>query len=200
MLEEWFGVEQLPEELPNSTNVAPSENVLAGVGSGALTAKLMRWGMPAPWDSKKRLTNARSETVATARSFKKLFATQRCVVFGSAYYEWKSAGLKKQAYRVVARQPVFAFAALYESTGNLHHTVLLTRAATEQMAQLHDRLPVIFLERDEVEAYLSAEEPEVARDLALDTAPEGLRIQTVATQGIGNPRYKGEVAVTEELF
>ena len=49
---------------------------------------LMRWGFKLP---KKLLFNVRSEGIATANFWKDKFATNRCIVPASSFFEWKDS-------------------------------------------------------------------------------------------------------------
>lgn len=44
--------------------------------------------------------NARSETVDEKFVFRRLLASQRCVVLFNGFYEWKQEGSKKQPYYI----------------------------------------------------------------------------------------------------
>jgi putative SOS response-associated peptidase YedK len=72
--------------------------VIRSVG-GDLTLGMVRWGMiPSAWHGPVKawtaqlrgnpLTNARSETVATATTFRDAYAARRCFVPATNYFEW----------------------------------------------------------------------------------------------------------------
>lgn len=83
-----------PQELPLRYNVAPTQDapvVLTDKGERRLA--MLRWGLVPFWADAPgiggRLINARSESVATAPSFRAAFRKRRCVVPVSGFYEWQ---------------------------------------------------------------------------------------------------------------
>jgi putative SOS response-associated peptidase YedK len=84
----------------------------------------MRWGLVPSWATDQSIgyktINARSETVATTPSFREPFKSQRCLVPGDGFYEWKRKGKEKQPYcfEVNHGEP-FAFAAFCQRMGSL---------------------------------------------------------------------------------
>ena len=93
---EYFGAVFDAQPLEPSYNVAPTNEVYAVVGTPDDTPRLdvFRWGLVPIWakDTKigSTMINARAETLAEKPSFKKLFATHRCLVPMDGFYEWKA--------------------------------------------------------------------------------------------------------------
>ena len=91
-------VEERP--LPPDHNVAPTKEVYAVLERAdrdepdVVTRRLteMRWGLVPSWAKDisigSRMINARLETAATKPSFRKAWATRRCVLPADGYYEW----------------------------------------------------------------------------------------------------------------
>jgi putative SOS response-associated peptidase YedK len=123
-----------------------------------------KWGLVNSWakDAKAaaRQINARSETAINSPAFRESFLERRCVVPADGFYEW--VGAKE------ARRPVWfhqqdggllLFAGLYESwldpatTTWLRTFTIITTAANETVAPVHDRMPVI-LPPDHVDEWL----------------------------------------------
>jgi putative SOS response-associated peptidase YedK len=85
-------------------------------------------------------------------SFKQAFARRRCVILADGFYEWKRPEGKSGPtipfyFRLLDRKP-FGFAGLWETwrtpEGELLKTcTILTTAANEVVAPVHDRMPVI---------------------------------------------------------
>lgn len=81
--------------------------------------------------------------------FRDAYAKRRCLVAMTAYYEWSTIDGPKQAYALARsdRAPLFA-AGLWErwripETGEiLRSFCLITRAANDVIAAIHDRMPV----------------------------------------------------------
>lgn len=128
-------------------NVAPS---IDSVIITSDNAQVMKFGILAPWNEKKRLINARSETIDEKRTFKKLFETQRCIVPVNGYFEWKRTDGKAPFYFHVKGEELFSLAAIYGEDG----FAILTTEAGKVMSKIHHREPVI-LEQDEEEEWLN---------------------------------------------
>lgn len=132
---------RFPQLVPRY-NIAPSTPVLGVRNTGHDVAEFLTWGP--------RLINARAETLATKPSFAQALRLRRGLVFADGYYEWLDAsGVRKQPYHLTRKDgEPFAFAALWEDLptpgeGPSHSCVLVTMQASEEIAWLHDRMPVI---------------------------------------------------------
>ncbi|MSW93550.1 MAG: SOS response-associated peptidase [Actinobacteria bacterium] len=162
-----FEVVAPPEQyLPPNYNVAPSTSVYVVVDKRqgdeppARSLEVAKWGLVPSWAKDPgigaKMTNARSETVASKPSFKKAFASQRCLVPADGYYEWYTSTEVTSSGRP-AKLPFFihaadgatlAMAGLYEwwrsPEGSwLLTCCVLTKQATQGLIQIHDRMPVM---------------------------------------------------------
>ena len=99
--------------------------------------------------SKRRLTNARSETVRDKRSFRHLFASSRALVPCTGFYEWRTEnGIKQPHFIGFEDDRIFAIAAVIsrqDSTDDVDPGgfALLTTEPNETVAEIHNRMPVI---------------------------------------------------------
>jgi putative SOS response-associated peptidase YedK len=190
-------------ELRPRYNIAPTQEIAAvrrpAAGSGRELA-LFRWGLIPSWAKDAKLAasmiNARAETVAEKPAFRSAFSRRRCLVLADGYFEWQKVGKAKQPhyYRLASGQP-FAFAGLWETwrgpAGSegppVESCTILTTAANELAANVHDRMPVILdpadydrwldtakVERDELLALL---QPYSARDMQVQ--PVSQRVNSV---------------------
>src|SRR5690606_27677129 len=98
-----------------------------------------------------RMINARAETLAEKPAFRNAFRERRCVVLADGFYEWRPEGGRKTPYFIMlASGRPFALAGLWERWRNrqggevLETAAIVTTAATEFLAPLHDRMPVTF--------------------------------------------------------
>lgn len=141
-----------------------------------------RWGLVPSWAKDpsigSKMINARSETIAEKPSFRKAFATRRCIVPADGYFEWTTmAGPPKSKtphFITPADGSQFAFAGIYEfwkpqaepgvDSEWLVTASIITTAADGDLADIHERRPV-FLTPDVYERWL---DPEVGVDDALD--------------------------------
>jgi putative SOS response-associated peptidase YedK len=196
-----FGtVNSLPNLAP-SWNVAPTNDcavVRRHPQTGTRHLDLLTWGLLPYWTKEparaRRPINARSETAATSGMFKDALARRRCLVPADAFYEWKVVEGGKQPY-AIARQDgqAMAFAGLWESFRWPDETVtrsftILTTTPNAEMAELHDRMPVI-LEQQDWPIWLG----ETAGDHAvlLRAAPDGLLRVWPVDRRVGSPRNNG---------
>ncbi len=172
---EAFGLTYLPDLQPRY-NVAPTQQVLAiQQRDGKRQGSLLHWGLIPSWADDpaigNRMINARAESVADKPSFRSAFKKSRCLVAADGFYEWQKTGKAKQPYyiRLKKDQP-FAFAGLAEHWHRGEQTIdscaIITTAANELMAEIHDRMPVI-LAPDDYDAWLDPEGNEKEKLLAL---------------------------------
>jgi putative SOS response-associated peptidase YedK len=78
-------------------NIAPRQQAPVILReNGQTIAKLMRWGLIPSWSRDEsigdKLINARAETLTEKSSFRKPFASQRCLIPADGYYEWRRNG------------------------------------------------------------------------------------------------------------
>lgn len=154
LTEETFAATRAGEPPPLSWNVAPTDPasvVLAGESGREL--RTFTWGLVPSWATDARiaskLINARAETVAT--KFRKALLHRRCLVPADGWYEWRD---KRPHF--VHGGPQIAFAGIYEN-GTFS---IITTAAADDIAWLHDRMPVV-LAPDEWAEWLDPENEDV---------------------------------------
>ena len=147
-------------EIRRRFNVAPGDSVLAVTSArdGTPRGELLRWGLVPSWskspDAAVKMINARVETVAERPAYRRAFERMRCLILADGFYEWqRQASGPKQAFHITADgRPLFAFAGLWSvwhapDGDTLRSCTILTTAANQAVASLHDRMPVI-LPRD----------------------------------------------------
>ena len=158
--------------------VFPSDTaaVLAMGQDGRTDAFLFRWGFGAEIDGKERLLiNARSESIGQRAMFAPHWEGHRCVIPTAGFYEWAHVGGRADPgskYRFnLVQTGILYLAGLYRPSSlypGEWEFVILTRAAGDSMAPIHDRMPVV-LRREHIEEYLVDERS--ARMLLSETPP-----------------------------
>jgi putative SOS response-associated peptidase YedK len=143
-------------EVRRRFNVAPGDDVLAVTTDkeGIPRGEQLRWGLVPSWAKSPtpsaKMINARVETVAGKPAYRRPFERFRCLIIADGFYEWQRAGgAGKQAFHITrADRAPFAFAGLWsvwhapdEST--IRSCTIITTAANDAVAPLHDRMPVI---------------------------------------------------------
>ncbi len=143
-----FGLSQIPAQQPRY-NIAPASRVLIiRHGEAAALALHVRWGLVPRWAKDPsigaKMNNARAETVAEKPSFREAYRKRRCLIPANGFYEWKlESGLKQPYYIYPSGGALFAFAGLWEQWQDLQTCAIITTAANEKMAAVHERMPVI---------------------------------------------------------
>ena len=154
-LAETFAAEPLADDLGARYNVAPTDEALVVVQREerrAITA--YRWGLIPHWaDSAKvgsRMFNARAETLTASPAFRDAFRRKRCLVPVDAFYEWQRIGARRQPFSIArADSRPLVLAGLWSGWRDpvadrvVRTFTIVTSEPNEQMAALHDRMPVI---------------------------------------------------------
>ena len=141
-------------------NIAPGSTNPVIVAHERAEAVMMQWGLVPHWAKNITTThkpiNARAENLEEKPMFRDLLKSRRCLVPASGFFEWKKeAGRKVPFYIHVKDDPIFSFAGLYDVWSNpagiiLQTYTIITIAANELVAPLHDRMPVILRQEDEI--------------------------------------------------
>ena len=129
-------------ELEPRYNVAPGQDIVVVRldSDGRREAVVAHWGMPLAGRPAPVL-NARAETVASGPAFREAVRRGRVLVPANGFYEWRQEGPARQPYYFeVANRPLFAMAGLVDPET---HGVIITTSANSDIADVHDRMPVI---------------------------------------------------------
>jgi putative SOS response-associated peptidase YedK len=216
-LEEFFGVSSKRDSIDDASaqpkfNLPPTWSVPgASIGSDdEMQLDLYRWGFIPNWVTnlaqfKLTTINARSEGVATAKTYRAAFRSQRLLVSATGFFEWdRSNPKKKQPYAFVRNDGApMAFAGLWDSylhpdTSEGEHWIrtctILTTAANEDMP-IHDRLPLI-LERDLWSAWLDPDLQDVNElETMIRVAPTGVLRHYPVDRRVGNVNFDGPACI-----
>jgi putative SOS response-associated peptidase YedK len=139
-------------------NIAPTQTVATVIRdgeSGENRLVQMRWGLIPSWSKDptigSKMINARGETVHEKPSFRTALRKRRCLVIADGFYEWQAqpSGPKQPMFITLQDRQPFGMAGLYEfwtepeSGETVTTCTIITTAANELMAALHNRMPVI---------------------------------------------------------
>jgi putative SOS response-associated peptidase YedK len=188
-----FGLETAPELAPRY-NIAPGQDApVVRQEAGRRRLDAMRWGLVPSWASDpavgNKSINARAESVAEKPSFRDSFLGRRCLVPADGFYEWRAEGARRKTpYHLrPARSGVIAFAGLWDvwrsapEAPPLWTYTIVTTDASEDLRDLHDRMPVVLQPSD------------WARWLDAAAAPSELRaLLRPAASGFFLPRAVGD--------
>jgi putative SOS response-associated peptidase YedK len=166
--------------------------------------RLMRWGLVPPWVKATAdgtpetkgplLINARAEKITSSPAFRASAKSKRCLVPMDGYYEWKPnpdtpAGKKSRKtpfYMHRADDEPLFMAGLWsvwksdDAASPLLTCTIITTDAVGELAEIHDRMPLIVAERN-WDRWLDPDRPADA-DL-LSTPPDiaGIDVREVST-------------------
>jgi len=185
-------------------NAAPTQNlpVFRVSPEHGRELTLLRWGLVPSWAKDPaigaRMINARAETVSEKPAFRAAFRRRRCLVPMSGFYEWqRTAGRKVPHFVRLRDAEIFATAGLYEYWSGrdgataIDSYTILTTTANELMRAVHDRMPVILLERD-YDAWLDPKNEKLEALSALLTPFPSERMRTFAVSPrVNNTRNDG---------
>jgi putative SOS response-associated peptidase YedK len=186
------------------------------------------WGLIPGWckdwkdavDRRRKLLNARSESMFDLPSFKSSARNKRCLVYVDAFYEYHSVGKKKYPFRIALQsgEPMI-MAGLWndwadKETGEIHHSfAIVTSPANPLMSRVHNlpansedsRMPVI-LPKEKQEEWLMDIKTDADKqhilDLCVPCDESLLEVHTVAPligkAGLGNvPEARNEYRYAE---
>ena len=144
LVEKWHkttGITTYGEIRP--TNVVP---VIASKRSGEKSVFPMKWG----FSGRTLLMNARTETAPEKATFRDAWASHRCIVPASWYFEWEHLigkdGKKRLGDKYLIQpkgSPMTWLCGLYRIEDGLPVFVILTREPGEEIRFIHDRMPLI---------------------------------------------------------
>lgn len=166
------------DPFPRRFNIKPTQDVMV-VPSDPAKAALARWWLVPSWhkgdlrDWKATTFNARIEDAATKPTFRAVWKHGRCLVPAGGYYEWTGDKGHKQPHAILSagNEETLWFAGLASRWQDLLTCTILTRAATDAVAAIHHRMPVI-LDADERDAWLSgADTPDLGATARLRSHP-----------------------------
>jgi putative SOS response-associated peptidase YedK len=208
LLAEYFALADVPSLAPHY-NVTPGQDIAAVRldRSGKRRLGLLRWGLVPFWAKDatigRRLINARLDGLAEKPAFREALTRRRCLIAASGFYEWAQlAGGKKQPYFVRARsEPLLAFAGLWERWRHggaetpLETCVIVTTAANEVLAPIHDRMPVM-LDRQAQDVWL---DPTSTVAQIAELAARGPAVEAWAVgNAVNDPRNDDERVLTPQ--
>jgi putative SOS response-associated peptidase YedK len=142
-LYERFHVGRGDEKLASRYNVAPGSAMPVITEAQSKRVTVLRWGLTPPWQKEQKgrgVINARSETLAEKPMFRKLLASNRCLIPANGWFEWKRTDGRKQPFFIQQRTGgLFAFAGLHDEDD----FAIITTSALPTLADVHDRMPLV---------------------------------------------------------
>jgi putative SOS response-associated peptidase YedK len=145
---------ELPPQLEISFNISPTHFALVVCNQYPLSLQKMEWGLVPYWSKDGKNTgnmiNARSEGIEEKAAFKEPIRQRRCVVPADSFYEWRTEpGKQKTPYRIYKNDGTLLLMAgiwdewLHNGQSKQSFSIITT-SANSDIADLHNRMPVIF--------------------------------------------------------
>jgi putative SOS response-associated peptidase YedK len=168
-LRERFAVDVLDTYSPRF-NASPTQILPVITTASPQGISFFYWGEIPAWAKNKtpgeKIINTRVETLTEKPALRKSLMKNRCIVPADGFYGWKKVGKKTSIpYRFVMNdKSIFSFPGLWEEyddeNGNEFHTfTIFTIASSGLIAEIQDRMPVIFNKATET-AWLQKETSE----------------------------------------
>jgi putative SOS response-associated peptidase YedK len=158
------------------------------------------------------MINARAETVAAKPAFRSLLARHRCLVVADGFYEWKRTPAHRKTstpfyFERADHQPL-TFAGLWDvwrdprrpddAEARLRTCTIITTEAGPDVADIHDRAPVI-VEPDDIDEWLDrADQDPDAVEHFLGSAPAGVLVRHQVSKRVNNVRNDGPDLIEED--
>lgn len=134
-------------------NVAPASRVpVISNRTGARSLEQMRWGLIPSWATDERnlysTFNAAADVVATKPAFRDAWkAGRRCLIVAGGFYQWRNTDKQPFCIALGDKQPMLLAGLWEEPNAKLRETMrsctIITTAANEVLANIHERMPVI---------------------------------------------------------
>tara|TARA_B100001250_G_scaffold166762_1_gene143569 strand:+ start:50 stop:733 length:684 start_codon:yes stop_codon:yes gene_type:complete len=121
----------------------------------------MTWGIRPKRLKKKRLINARIETLQKKPSFRNLLNTNRCLIICNGYYEWKKERVGSQPYYIFRKSKKLILMAGLWTASNLNSgesfnsCAIITKPTQHNISEIHQRMPLI-LNLSNVDTWLNS--------------------------------------------
>lgn len=200
-------LEELSDLAPRY-NVAPTQAVLVvRAAESGREALRMRWGLVPEWAKEPEklpsMINARAETAASRPAYRVAFRRRRCLIVADGFYEWgpgePGSDRRSPFWLALETDEPFGMAGIWsawrppgepDAPPRLTCSIL-TVAASESVARVHDRMPAILAPEAE-DRWLDPElrDPSsLSRLLAVGPAPP-LRVVPVSRR-VNSPRNDG---------
>jgi len=145
-------------DINSNHDVRPTQTVATlAQQDGAVVQIAADWGIKPHW-ANKLLINAQSETVASKKTFAKAFATKRCLVPCSGWFEWSSFSSEEDAFHLsdevtskqktkyyfhaTDKKPLLMAGILFQKEDD-HQLVTLTTQPLEVAKPYHHRMPLL---------------------------------------------------------
>jgi putative SOS response-associated peptidase YedK len=159
VLAKHYNLAKMPVDTHENYNVAPGQIMPVIIkDENGPKLELMKWGLIPAWAKDPiigyKLINAREDSIFDKPLWRNLVLRKRALIPADGFYEWKKPAERrghKQPYYIHPKQVgLFSFAGVWEAWkdvgGKEWKTYsIITTEPNKEMADVHDRMPVILL-------------------------------------------------------
>lgn len=164
-------------------NTAPTQTMPTLVSvNDELVLEPMKWGIHRHIGPKieKDIINTRAD-----KSFSPFWAktvrTSRCLIPATGFYEWKITDGSKQPYYIHLKdRHLYMFAGIFheDSEGNKSYSIMTTEP-NKEMAEIHNRMPVI-LNIEQEQFWLHSDEDDQLLDILMPLPDKSLEMHPIS--------------------
>ncbi len=205
---------QQPVQWKIRYNIAPTQSAYVIANDDPAQIREMTWGLVPSWSrdgaNSGKLINARAESIFEKPSFREVVQSRRCLVPADSFYEWrKEPDGRKLPYRILLKNGALMFmAGIWDKWGSGSDTrttfSIITTGPNEEMAALHNRMPLILPSEEAQAMWLSDMSSETLGTLLRPPANDLLRMYRVSerlnTVAYDAPDLQEEVPDVLRLF
>lgn len=150
--------------LRESYNIAPTQHAYVITNDAPGRLQYITWGLIPHWSNDGantgKLINARSEGIAAKPSFRLPIRKKRCLVLADSFYEWRTEADRKVPYRIFLKNgELLLMGGIWDVWYNGDYAMksfsIITTAPNDDMASIHNRMPLLFSTREEQDKWLS---------------------------------------------
>lgn len=161
-------------------NVPPSDQhwIVTPKDEHARTLLPAKWGL-----GEKKLPLVRG----TPNLLRGSFASRRCVIPTSGFFEWEGekGARKPHWFHPADPNALVLLGAVYGEADNGFNFAIITTAANDTVAKVHDRMPVV-VPSNELDTWLRGDPAEASK--LIKPAPEKLLVDTEVSQRLNSAR------------
>lgn len=163
-LKSYYHLKALPNGLNDNYNVAPGQFMPVILNKdGEPELEVMKWGLVPVWAKDLnigyKLINARDDTIFSKPVWRNIILRQRCLIPADGFYEWQKVSVaskeqKRPFYIKPKHDDLFSFAGVWDTYKDIEGLELrtysiITTSPNKEMANVHNRMPVILHQADE---------------------------------------------------
>ena len=146
-------------------NITPTTLAYVIANNSPHEFQRFQWGLIPHWTGAQAINsgnhiNARAEGIASKPSFRIPIRQRRCIVPADSFYEWGMVGKQKQPYRILLQDnALMSLAGIWDVWERpdrqiVYSFAIITTEANAEMAEVHDRMPVILRSAESQKAWL----------------------------------------------